>query len=129
MFKKPTQCNLIIFYGIMTNIGEISSTMKRFNVKTDFYSYVYSHNLQYRKIGNSETSNEYALGKIIKVYSPFISLKLKFLSSMELLEMDNSNIQIKLSREEETRVSTTLYKMGFLSLSQYYVTHNFQYNL
>jgi hypothetical protein len=63
MFFKPVECNEFIFYGIFVSIGEVSTAMKRFHYKGDMYSFIYSHGLEYMRVGDDERANEFVIGK------------------------------------------------------------------
>lgn len=129
MFFKPVECNEFIFYGIFVSIGEVSTAMKRFHYKGDMYSFIYSHGLEYMRVGDDERANEFVIGKKLDFYHNFLAVKLKFdENGMYMQHLDGKKIEVKLSEKEEVDLKKQIFELGFFSNLQYYMIHSYKAN-
>jgi hypothetical protein len=127
MFLQPIAINVFVYFGIVVSEGELHVAMKRLG-EHDVYAFIYSHGLEYKRIGNSEKSNRFIVGKEIRAEYSFSYMKLDVSDGLSLCDNNNTPFDIRLSDNEELEVKQKLYQTGFLGLSNYYLAFNYDKN-
>lgn len=132
MYLKPVQCDAYIYFGVYTQIGEISNILFMNNRSRDeLDDMIHENGLSILKIGDNARAQEYVVGKQLDYYPNFIATQLTFDSEgqMSLKHLNNKVPKIKMEKSEETAINSKLLKIGFFSNAKYYFIHSYKSNV